>query len=800
MSNAVIIDANYIMSWGEPIIQLFCKTENNKNTIKTIKNFYPYFYLECDEVDISYFNVKIKDVQLVERYHPIGYQTKKTLMWKVVLFSPIDVRQAREDARKMPGFTAVYEADVLFKNRAMCDLNLSGMGTIDENCQAVPTSLDIPLKYLSMDIEVLVPKTGGMPSPGRDSIIIISLAFSPNYCDEESIVLYSDNEKELLSSFKDIFLDYDPDVICGHNIDGFDWHYILTRCRHHNIWLNFGRDGSNVLNKSNGDRSETRITGRICFDTLPAIRKSHNLPQYRLKDVAKLVGLEKGDVDPKEMRQLWETKDQRFLDYARQDAVIVLKLMTELKLLEKYIELARLSGQLVQDVINGGQTVMIESLLLREFRSEDRVMAMKPYYQEGDDDSKYEGAIVIDTVKGLHENVVILDFQSLYPTIVMAHNICYTTYINSDIEVDCEITPIGAKFVKQSEYIGIMPRVLRRLFDARLSVKAEMKKTTDERERSISDARQNAIKILLNSFYGYAGYTKSRLFTLDVAASVTAYGRVNLLDTINFIETNYGYKVIAGDTDSVFIKVTKYDGDYKQLGEQIATAVSARLPAPMKLTYEAYCSKGIFLAKKRYAINLRENGKNELKMRGLETRRTDWCPLAGETLNKIITAVLQDGDVDKAICLAKQSIDYIKNVKNDDLTKLILTRKYRGENVGTNEQPHDRVAKLCKERGTKRYVEGDRVSFVVISGHASSNFSDSHIQSDNIVDRVDDPDYVRDNNLVIDTDYYISRQIVPPVLRLLEVFGVTEDHITGRRQWKAVTKTVKKQGSLFDFA
>ncbi len=804
-----ILDAKYNYDkGGNPLIQLFGVTLDGKPVQRTIEGFKPYFYVGFSDGDPSSNYDKLvrsglRHVEHCLRYRPVGYQESKSDFYKIVLKDPKMVGVAREAVKEIEGLSDVYEADILFKTRYLVDHDLGGMSWTADGKSPIECSENAPLKYMALDLEVLPPKTGGMPVSYRDPIIMCSMVFSTEFYGETELLLYSDNEKDLLWQIINVINNYDPDILLGYNSDNFDFPYLIKRCQVHDLKLKVGRDGSYMYSSGTGEFNETICSGRVCVDVLKLIRRGYSLKQYNLKTAASLVSMEKGDVSVRDMRRLWESKDPTFLEYAIQDARITMRLALDLKLLDKYIALSRLTGTLLFEVINGGQTKMIENLLLREFKRADRLMPMRP--QGVDPDSEgYEGAVVLDPPHGLQDNLVILDYKSLYPTIIMAHNICYSTLITGDDThgLDHLTSPVGAKFVSEVHYRGIMPAILSTLLDERLAVKAAMKAETDNAKRSVLNAKQEAVKILLNSFYGYAGFQRSRLYTVEVAASVTAYGRENITRTKELIE-NAGYRVVYGDTDSVFVAAGTGDLEQlKEIGQRLAALATSQLPPPMELVFEAVARRCFFSAKKRYAMwRFEEYGgswHDKIKIKGMETVRRDWTELTSDVLNGIIVELLQNGDPNAAVKVCQEAISRVRSLDYTDtetLGKLLLTRRYRGDHKFATEQPHDAVAQKCLARGTKAYMEGDRVPYVIITGGDSTFMGDSRIRSTKLVDRAEDLDWAIEHHLQIDTDYYIRRQIISPALRLLGTFGVTEDILLNGHALQP--KTITTQSTLW---
>jgi DNA polymerase I len=762
------------------------------------------------------------DVEEVQRYEPIGYQTSKKLMLKVIAIDPKEIRSLRERVKKINGIEEVFETDILFKNRFMIDKNLGGMKWAEvpnqeEFTESEIKSLEIkenvPLRLMSIDIECLPKQNGAMPTSLEDPIILTSLAFSEAYNEATNLVLVGKltsqssentlsfaNESELLENLMLIIEDYDPDIIVGYNSNEFDFPYIENRTKKLGIRASIGRDGSSLYTKKIVLNTNVMVTGRVIIDLLPILRSSnedkYKFKSYTLKNVAKkLLKIEKLDVDPKEMRGLWENEGEdlkNFIEYSRRDAIITLDLLLEMKLVERYTEMAKASGSLLQDIANGGQSGMIENLLLRRFKSHDRVVPPKPDSETSDerfDDSEsLKGGAVLDPEKGLVEDVIILDYKSLYPTLMMAYNICYSTISNSpEGEFEGVKAPMGGgEFVKTETLKGIVPEILEELLDKRIKIKKQMKLATGS-QKELLDAEQYAIKILLNSFYGYSGYQRARLYDLRIANAVTSFGRENIkktTDLINRMEKidEYSFRVIYSDTDSVFIKVISKENKIslekaEKLGDIIGKEITKNLPEPMELVYETFARRGILLAKKRYAMWIFEQNKegyiDKLKIRGIETVRRDWCNLTSNTLKTCLDLILKEGKIAEAITLAKEKVDKLQNfnlTKDSSLLEdLIITKRYtKGAKAYKNKQPHIQLVERMKERGDTSPSIGDRVPFIIIKGKSGGKR-----QKDLFVNRAEDPNYIVKHEIQIDTEYYINKQLLPPLLRIFSTLKET---------------------------
>lgn len=726
-----LIDADYFRQDSGPVIRLFGRTDEGKSICCHVPGIEPYFYVNTDDdleaiserirEKLNQINKsgKIKRVEIVQRFEPIGYQKSMKPMLKVFTHEPGNVPEIRDDIAEIPGVKAVYEADILFRARYLIDNDFHGMrwlrgkgkkinpsgyacDEILEISEVEETERKAPadLRYFAFDIECL-PEDGNMPTPDRSPVIMVSMSFNPVFEGKETIVLIAkpangmDNDVEacadeatLLKRFFEIFREYDPDVVAGYNSNGFDVPYIADRVKilnssGHNIDSAVGRDRRYLSYRKIGTQTLVSIPGRVVVDALPIIRQQFSLKRYTLRNVSQeLLGREKLDVSAGEMEEHWNDdgkKLRKFVDYARRDSELALELVLELKLLDKYIALSQVSGTIIQDVVSGGQTNMVEQLLLTEFGKQKRVMSSKPDDKTSAKrrhlNESLKGGAVLEPEKGLHENVLVLDYKSLYPTIIMAYNLCYTTVLE-DVNYDDEdviSSPTGARFVKPNIYKGIVPAVLENLLAQRSETKRQMKKITDENEYRVLDATQLALKILLNSFYGYSGYARARLYSLEMAGSVTAIGRENISRTENIVCDKIGtlvlregeaflkdevsvtpkdrlvdLSVVYGDTDSVFVHCMSPKGrefieeefsseDSALVGKKVASIVTDSLPDPMELEFEALAKRVLLVAKKRYAQWLFEPGpqgwKDKIKVKGLETVRRDWCELTSNMLN-----------------------------------------------------------------------------------------------------------------------------------------------------------------------
>ncbi|MFA4820337.1 MAG: DNA polymerase domain-containing protein [Candidatus Aenigmatarchaeota archaeon] len=593
-----LLDADYFLNGNKPVLRLFGRDDGGRAVCVLYDKMQPYFYVKCKPENLNGINAKVEEVK---KFLAVGYQKEPTTLYKITLVNPQDVPKLKDQLLSNKLIEDAFEADILFKYRFMVDRNLYGMQWLEVEGERVSTivsktpafraefikSLEInenaDLKYMAFDIEC-VPSDPRKPlNEKKDGIVMISLAFSHEHRGRKSLVLVAkrtvgenvqgfSTEKEMLEEFLKVINDYDPDVVTGYNINMFDFPYIIERLKQNKLPQNLGRTDKITFSRTLGITQEYVLTGRVVVDPYQILKKDPwvKFPRYDLNTVARLLlNDEKHDIEYGEMSGLWNgTRENlsKFIEYCRKDAELALKLVLDRGMLDKFVELSKVSGLLLQDVM-GGQTRRIETMILHEFRKKGFVMPLVPSKAElvrrtkERDKQGLKGAIVLEPKKGLQSEgcVLVLDFKSLYPSIMRTYNVSPDTLTSS--EENSHQSPSGAYFIDQSIHEGIFPNILARVLAARNSAKKLMKTKKGE-EKRILNAKQLALKDISNSFYGYTGYTRARLYTIDVANTITAYGRKNIEKTRKLVEENFDVEVVYGDsiTKDRFVTLLNPDG------------------------------------------------------------------------------------------------------------------------------------------------------------------------------------------------------------------------------------------------
>lgn len=827
-----LLDADYIFVDNKPHIRLFGKTNDKKSITIFFDNFYPYFYIlpneEKEEQLKKYLLEKhgnlIINIENVEKFLSIGYNEKPVNLLKVTLTNPAMVPTVRDDLITKPFVKEVFEADILFKYRFMADNNISGMNWYSVEGNGIKTNTvkterlikansiksiikeeNISLKYVSIDIETYSGE-GGMPDSTKDPIIMISMFFYPAYKGENSIVLMAKkvknhindtksftNEKEMLEEFKKIIDEYDPDILLGYNSSNFDFPYLEARLKINNIPRTLGRCSQKPMICSKFTNKYTvTIPGRVVVDVYSLIKEAttkfglyKGLKRFGLGDVSQLIlGENKIDVSHSEINSHWEDEGDKFeklVNYSRKDAELPFRMLLEMNMLDKFVEISKVSGLVLQDVLDGGEAARIENLLLREFNKRNFVIPNKPTNEElsrrNEERIKnsLKGGFVLNPEIGFHDKAVVyLDFKSMYPSIMIALNICPTTLlIDKNIDVDKITTSYGTSFVKPTVRKGIIPQIVEYLITTRDKIKKDMKSAKNANFKKYLYAKQYAFKTVANAFYGYTGYIRARLYILEIANTITDTGRETINKTKDIIEKNTPYKVIYADTDSVMVKLKTTDvKEAFKIGEQLVELINNNLEYSLKMKIESVFKTMLLLSKKRYAgwnFEPSNDGFDEsIVTKGIETIRRDWCDLVSETLQDVLNIILKEQDVKKALNLVKNKINDIKTGKMD-INKLIITKSIsKSLKTYKGVQPHVELLKKMKKRDPASAPGiGDRIGFVIIKGTGM------------VSKRTEDPDYVIKNKLAIDSKYYIESQLLPPLERVFEALNISKSELLG---------------------
>ena len=759
----------------EVVIELYGRTDKGESIVVRYHGFRPYFHLITPPSGIV---AELKADPMVISVDEISlfHDGKDRKCAKVTIKYPWMV----PDYRKTYGSQCqVLAADIPFGHRFMYDMDLGGCIRVKgEEIDNIKYTTDIvveaqsletiepfkpDLKILSFDIENSI-KT--------NEILTICCAISQDgEMTHESLV---GDEPSMIRDFLELIREQDPDVITGYNIDGYDIPLILERAQHHKIKdLGIARDGSELRSVSN---RFWRCNGRIIADAWWNAKMELRPKQETLNAVASLVlGEKKMDVNPAMIDQEWAEDSERVVKYCVKDAELALRILQKIAVLEKNMDLATVSKLPLDDVINGRTSTLIDSILIREA---DRAGIAVPLTGGFRKDSQIEGGYVHTIDPGLYDWVCVLDFKSMYPSLIIAKNICFTTLSKEGTIVSPEP---GVKYLEKEIRLGLLPRVLERLMEDRDRTKKHMKEAKAPEEKQYYDGLQAAIKVLMNAFYGVFASAFYRFTNPKIGASITAFARENTKSIIHQLEEE-GMRVIYGDTDSVFFQSPEEDLDGAlEEGKAIAKRYSKEgATLEFEKIINPLFSHG---AKKRYVGNV-VWPEEEMIVRGYETRRTDAFDAQSAALEAIFEKIL-DHDIEGAIALARDIVGGIAkgDVETEDL---VISRSCRPFNAykDPDSQVTVQTAKKLMAMGYD-FVPGMKVSWIVTDARKTPIEAEPFVSGREFEHK---PDY----------EYY-ARRVAMTLARVTDVFGWdTQELLTGVQrtsldQFMSDGPSIKKQ-------
>ena len=824
-----------------------------KTSQMDIRNLYTKIDKLCPECLVSYDIVQSKDVW--------GFQNNEKFIFMQLNFKNLAARRMVNGRlkRTLPDEAVkykVYESNLDPVLRLMHRTNIQSTGWMDSGDMCVRSHLarvnidlfcndwktlkpvDIPetapFVVASVDIECNS-STGKFPDADVKGDACFQIAVSLThfgsdvpydktcFCYKKTdseldgcIIKSYETEREMLMAFKEYLMEKDIDIITGWNIFGFDLEYIMKRAvmtgcdqtfyemskmKNHSCELVYKKLSSSAL--GDNDLKILPMPGRFIFDLFHEVKKGYKLDSYKLDNVSKLyLGDNKIDMPPKEMFARFVEEDpvklREVAEYCIKDTLLPHRLLSKLSILVNLLEMAKATWVPLCYLVERGQQIKVFSLLTKKAREMGFMVptiSWGQYSAEG-----YEGATVLEAQKGAYYTpITALDFEGLYPSIMMAHNLCYSSMVmDSKYENIPGVTYETFGFYKFAQDVpSLLPSILLELKQFRKQAKKDMAQSTGAL-KEMYNGKQLAYKVSMNSVYGFTGASKGMLPCVQIASTVTLKGRSMIDETKAYVEKNFpGSKVRYGDTDSVMVefdvgnRTGKEAIEYSwEIGERAAEECTKLFKAPNNLELEkVYCPYFLY-SKKRYAAKLWTKGKDGnmnmdyIDVKGLQLVRRDNTPHMREVCKELLDVVLESSDTGPPKELALQrAIELIEgDVPNE---KLILSQglsdsyKSKGFSVSINSpdikdinQAHVQVVRKMRERQPGSEPQsGDRVPYILI---------DTGDPKAKAFEKSEDPKYAKDNNLKVDYNYYFINKFLNPVCDLIEpLFEDPKEEIFG---------------------
>ncbi|XP_057574398.1 DNA polymerase alpha catalytic subunit isoform X3 [Hippopotamus amphibius kiboko] len=611
-------------------------------------------------------------------------------------------------------------------------------------------------------------------------------------------------ERTLLGFFLAKVHKIDPDIIVGHNIYGFELEVLLQRINVCKVpyWSKIGRlKRSNMpkLGGRSGFGERNATCGRMICDVEISAKELIRCKSYHLSElVQQILKTERVVIPMENLRNMYSDSSHLLdlLEHTWKDARFILQIMCELNVLPLALQITNIAGNIMSRTLMGGRSERNEFLLLHAFYENnyivpDKQIFRKPQQKLGDEDedvdgdtskykkgrkkAAYSGGLVLDPKVGFYDKfILLLDFNSLYPSIIQEFNICFTTVQRVASETQ-KVSEDGEQeqipeLPDPSLEMGILPREIRKLVERRRQVKQLMKQQDLNSDLVLQyDIRQKALKLTANSMYGCLGFSYSRFYAKPLAALVTYKGREILMHTKEMVQ-KMNLEVIYGDTDSIMINTNSISlEEVFKLGNKVKSEVN-KLYKLLEIDIDGIFKSLLLLKKKKYAALVVEptsdgNYITKQEVKGLDIVRRDWCDLAKDTGNFVIGQILSDQSRDTIVeNIQKRLIEIGENVLNGSVPVSLFEinkalTKDPQDYPDKKSLPHVHVALWINSQGGRKVKAGDTVSYVICQD--GSNLTAGQ--------RAYAPEQLqKQDNLSIDTQYYLAQQIHPVVARICE--------------------------------
>ncbi|XP_071838856.1 DNA polymerase alpha catalytic subunit-like [Apostichopus japonicus] len=620
------------------------------------------------------------------------------------------------------------------------------------------------------------------------------------------------NERALLGYFLARIQKFDPDVIIGHDIYGFDLDVLLHRISANKVphWSRLGRLKRSIMPKlaggpqgRTGAFAEKNATcGRLICDIKISAMELIRSKSYDLSQLTnQLLKKPRQDIPFEDIRNMYGASRDlaHFVDHTLMDTNFILQIMCELNVLPLAMQLTNICGNVMSRTLMGGRSERNEYLLLHAFHEKnficpDKEFKKKTPVADVENDMEggverpatsrkarrkpaYSGGLVLEPKKGFYDQfILLLDFNSLYPSIIQEYNICFTTISNSPKEEETADDQEYIPNVPDSDLqAGILPTEIRRLVERRKQVKQLMKAPDLNQDLKLQyDIRQKALKLTANSMYGCLGFSHSRFHAKPLAALVTSKGREILMHTKEMVE-KMNLDVIYGDTDSIMINTNcnNLEQVYK-IGNKVKAEVN-KLYRLLEIDIDGVYKSMLLLKKKKYAALAVDKAADgtvtyNKELKGLDIVRRDWCDLAKDVGNYAIQQILS---VDSRETIVENIHTRLMEISEQVNKGEISLEKFEIRKSLTKSPqdypdkkslPHVQVALRHNQQGGKKFGAGDTVSYIVCDDN--SNLPASQ--------RAYHPDEVRRDNMAVDFKYYLAQQVHPVISRLCDPIEGTD--------------------------
>uniref|UniRef100_A0A672LSB2 DNA polymerase zeta catalytic subunit n=1 Tax=Sinocyclocheilus grahami TaxID=75366 RepID=A0A672LSB2_SINGR len=628
------------------------------------------------------------------------------------------------------------------------------------------------------------------------------------------LVTYVSDEKELFEEVTNILRMYDPDILVGYEVQMHSWGYLLHRASTLSVDLcqQLSRVPDAKENRFMAEKdeygadtmTEIHIVGRIVLNMWRIMKTEAALNNYTFENVAFHLLHQRFPLYSHRTLSDWFDHNThlhrwKVVDHYVSRVCGTVQLLQQQDIIGRTSELARVFGIQFYHVLTRGSQYRVESMMLRIAKPMNYIPVTPSTQQRAQQRAPQCIPLVMEPESRFYSNsVIVLDFQSLYPSIIIAYNYCFSTSLGHvenlgtcdefrfgctslrvppdllyQLRNDITISPNGVAFVKPSVRRGVLPSMLEEILKTRIMVKQSMKAyKNDKALLRLLDARQLGLKLIANVTFGYTAASFSgRMPSVEVGDSIVHKARETLERAIKMVNDTkkWGAHVVYGDTDSMFVllKGATKEQAFK-IGNEIAEAVTAANPKPVKLKFEKVYLPCVLQTKKRYVGYMYESmdQKNPVfDAKGIETVRRDGCPAVAKILERSLKLLFESRDISQVKQYVQRQCVKVLEAKAS-MQDLIFAKEYRGSG---SYRPGACVPALELTRrmmAHDRRLEprvGERVPYVIVYGMPGVP----------LIQLVRRPvEVLQDPSLRLNATYYITKQILPPLARIFNLIGV----------------------------
>lgn len=620
------------------------------------------------------------------------------------------------------------------------------------------------------------------------------------------------SELDAMVRMVEIVRSHDPDVLTGYEVHGSSWGYLIERARlkyDYNLCDEFsrmksqshGRFGKDADRWGFNTTSTIRVTGRHMINIWRAMRGELNLLQYTMENV--VWHLLHRRIPHYTHRTLsdWYTNNRprdlaKVLRYYTTRTKMDIRILEENELIPRTSEQARLLGVDFFSVFSRGSQFKVESIMYRIAKPENFVLVSPSRKQVGGQNALECLPLVMEPQSGFYNSpLIVLDFQSLYPSVMIAYNYCYSTFLGRianwrgtskmgftdykrqerllELVKDyINIAPNGMMYTKVEIRKSLLAKMLTEILETRVMVKSGMKQDTDDKTlQQLLNNRQLALKLLANVTYGYTSASFSgRMPCSEIADSIVQTGRETLERAIAYIHSveKWGAEVVYGDTDSLFIYLKGRTKDQAfDIGNEISKAITDMNPRPIKLKFEKVYHPCVLLAKKRYVgykYESRDQMKPDFDAKGIETVRRDGTPAEQKMEEKALKLLFETADLSQVKAYFQSQCDKIMrgqvSVQDFCFAREVKLGGYSDKGPPPPGALISTRRMLEDARAEPQY--GERVPYVVISGAPGARLIDRCVAPE---------DLLQNDHCTLDAEYYIGKNLIPPLERIFNLVG-----------------------------